>query len=303
MSISESNRKVAALAAIAAALIVTTILVIVFSGDGEPLDTSGAPSAGKSQPAARSPETGPDRTPQVSSDEPDRILCTVRANGGGLVRLPKSTPMYIECIFANPMKDKAMKSPQIESVTPVLTNRDGAKISVKLSPAGANQTTAPPWGVAVLAWEIDAELAPGTYTVTVRLPKSFPGSDGAGRSVRIRPARLIVTDKPDDNQLSARARRRLALLKGKGPEVVSELSAALAANPTNRFATLELVSVLAGQGKHSQSRDVLLDYLAALQGANPGGNDDKTAEIPCWAAAELEFLNAKCRKPAARTAR
>ncbi len=294
MGMIESNRKTAALAAIAAALIATPILVIVFSGDNGPLDASADTSA-----VAKSPETGPDQVGRISTGQPDRILCTVRANGGGLVRLPRSTPMYIECVFANPMKDKAMELPQIESVTPVLTNKDGAKVSVKLSPTGDSRPEAPPWGLAVLAWEIDAELAPGTYTVTVKLPESFPGADGAGRSVRIRPARLIVTDKPDDEQLSARAGRRLMMFRGKGPEVVGKLTEALAANPTNRFATLELVSVLAEQEKYSQSRDVLLDYLAALQGAKLGGKNNKTAEIPCWAAAELEFLNAKCRKIAA----
>jgi len=300
MSMSESNKKIVA---VTTALIATTILVIVFTYDNKPVDTSGDTSAGKPQTVTKIPKTGPDQTPQVTVSGPVRVLCTMRANGGGLVRLPKSTPMYIECIFANPMKDKAMELPQIESVTPVLTNKNGAKVSVKLSPIGTRPPKAPPWGIAVLGWEIDAELAPGIYTVTVVLPKSFPGDDGSDRSVRIRPARLIVTDKPDDAQLSSQARRCLMMLKGKGQEVADELTAAVTADPTNRLVAVELVSVLADQGKYSQSRDVLLDYLAMLQDAPAKGNNDKTAEIPCWAAAELKFLDAKCRKPAAQPSR
>ena len=299
MSMNQANkRKVAVAGAVLAVLTVTTILVIVFSGDHEPVDRGGSPakiadtSPGKPGDVAQAPASGP-----------ERVLCTVHANGGGFVRLPRSTPMYIECVFTNPMKDKDMALPQIESVTPVLTNKEGAKVSVKLSPTGDRPSKAPPWGIAVLAWEIDTDLAPGTYTVTVGLPKSFPGGDASDRPVRIRPARLIVTDKPEDQQLSSQARRRLMVFKGKGQEVVSELTAGVVKDPGNRLLAMELVSILADQGKYSQSRDTLLAYLANLQTASTKVNKDKAADIPCWAAVELEFLNAKCRKTPARPVR
>ena len=93
------------------------------------------------------------------------------------------------------------------------------------------------------------------------------------------------------------------MFKGKEQEVVTELTAAVTKDPANRLLTMELISVLADQGKYSQSRDTLLAYLARRQAALAGPNNDKTAEIPCWAAAELEFLNAKCRKTPARPVR
>jgi len=258
-----------------------TALIVAMSGESGPRRSRAAGAAGPS--------------PKVQLPS---LLCVVRVNEARGMRLDRGSPLYVQCIFSNPLKDRSISLAAVSMLEPTVRDAEGTELSISWQPVGPVDRSLGARTNAIFTWraaekvEKLEKLAVGTYQVTVALPKTFPppacGMDG----VHVEPAALRIVDTPPDSKRNAAFTRRLDLLAGRHEQLIRQLRGAITDNPGNNLPVrMELVDALDAAGQSDSARKELLDIGYEIQHADKG----KRRAIPPWLALRLEDLKAKSK--------
>ena len=258
-----------------------TALIVALSGESGPRRSSAAGAAGPS--------------PRVQLPY---LLCVVRVNEARGMRLDRGSPLYVQCIFSNPLKDRSISLAAVEKFKPIVRDADGTELSISWRPVGPVNRSLGPRTNAIYTWQAAEavgkfeQFSAGTYRVTVDLPKAFPppacGLDG----VHVEPAALKIVDTPPNARRNAAFMRRLDLLAGRHEQLIRQLRGAIADNPRDNLPLrMELVDALDAAGQSDDARKELLDIGYEIQHADKG----KRRPIPAWLAFRLEDLKARSK--------
>ena len=253
-----------------------TALIVALSGESGPRRSRAAGAAGPS--------------PKVQLPS---LLCVVRVNESRGMRIDSGSPLYVQCIFSNPLKDRSISLADVDKLKPAVRDADGTELSISWRPIGPVDRSLGAQTNAIYTWQAAEKLekfAAGTYHVTIDLPKTFPppacGLDG----VHVEPAALRIVDTPPNAKRNAAFTRRLDLLAGRHQQLIKQLRGAITDNPGNNLPVrMELVDALDAAGQSDGARKELLDIGYEIQHAEKG----KRRAIPPWLALRLEDLKSK----------
>ena len=258
-----------------------TALIVALSGESGPRRSSAAGAAGPS--------------PRVQLPY---LLCVVRVNEARGMRLDRGSPLYVQCIFSNPLKDRSISLAAVSTLKPTVRDAEGNELSISWKPVGPVDRSLGARTNAIFTWRAAEKvgklekLAVGTYQATIDLPKTFPppacGLDG----VHVEPAALKIVDTPPDSKRNAAFTRRLDLLAGRHEQLIRQLRGVITDNPRNDLSLrMELVDALDAAGRSDDARKELLDIGYEIQHADKG----KRRPIPAWLAYRLEDLKARSK--------
>ena len=258
-----------------------TALIVALSGESGPRRSRAAGAAGP--------------TPKVQLPS---LLCVVRVNESRGMRLDRGSPLYVQFIFSNPLKDRSISLVAVEKLKPIVRDADGTELSISWQPVGPVDRSLGPRTNAVYTWQAAEKvgklekLTVGTYHVTIDLPKTFPppacGLDG----VHIEPAVLKIVDTPPNAKRNAAFTRRLDLLAGRHEQLIRQLRGEIADSPGDNLPLrMELIDALDAAGQSDDARKELLDVGYEIQHVEKG----KLRAIPAWLAFRLADLKARSK--------